>query len=1153
MEGVLRVSLQGGVDLNVDGARVPPPASRRARSLLAWLALHPGEHPRSEVAARFWPDVLESSARTSLRGALLELRRALGPAEGCLHTGRTTVGFAHGDGVWVDALEVDRLAREGQLDEALALAEGELLAGVDDDWVYDARESQRDMLLEIAETLARRADAEGDAAAAAAFSRRQVKLDPLSEDAHRGLIERLAAAGDRAAALKAYDVMCDRLRRDLGLAPGPETRALVERLRGEEAGAAAGTVETVPLPPGMVTPDEAIVGRVPELEALEGNLERARAGEARIVLLAGDAGMGKTRLAGEFSRRAHAGGANVLFGRCDEEALAPYQPWVEALRHYIAHADAGNLGRWAGAAAPELARLVPGLADRIPDLPEPLRAEPDTERYRLFEAIAGLLCGIGSTAPTVVVLDDLHWADKPTLLLLRHVVRSASGARLLVVGTYRESEVEPQHPLGQALVALRRDAAFERVPVEGLPERDVAVLVDRRRGGAGDERFVRALREETEGNPFFIEEILRSLPGDGAGDGAGGLGGAALPEGVRDAVRRRLERLSEGSRATLTLASVIGAAFSIELLEAVGEMDGDELLAALDEAVQARVVVEVPGTLGRYTFRHALIRATLYEELSRTRRARLHLRVGEVLERRSDASRYGELAHHFLAAAQLGTAGQAVRYSALAAEHATEQLAHEEAAEHLRNGLEALGEEGVDPSVRLRLLLSLGEAESRAGETGRARDAFESAAAIAREMGDGERLALAALGFAGQAWQSFGEVDDRAVELLEDALARLDDADSSVRARTLARLAVALYFAGAGERLDAMTEEALAIARRVEDPAALAAAIEARLYAIWHADAVEERLAGGTELLALAQQGDRSELAAQARRWRIVPLLDLGRWDEAVQEIEAHAELARTLGQPYELMYTKVFEGMRALFTGDFAAAQQLAGEILSSDHGRPGADATQFHGLHMLTLTQACGGIEQLEAPILEYIERYPGIPAWRAAIPMIHVATGRIEEAAAAVEELSRDDFAILPRDANWYPAMAWSALACRDAGTPEQARRLHSMLVPYADRGVVIGAGGAVWGSFSLYLGMLAARAGDARAAARHYEDELGWTAARGARPWHAQAQAAYGELLLTAGKDDRAQELLGEAAATAAALGMGALAARIETVAPRAAQR
>src|SRR3954447_15791364 len=235
--------------LEVDGTEVPPPPSRRARSLLAWLALPPGEHPRSEVAALFWPDVLEASARTSLRGALLELRRTLGPRADCLLSGRTMVGLAR-DAIWVDALEAARLVQANDLRGALEVGGGELLVGMDDEWVYTARDEHRELMIRVLETLAERAEAADDPAEAIALTRRLVALDPLSEDSHRRLIRRLAASGDRAAALAAYDAMSERLRRDLRVAPSPGPRPPAPKLRGEEL-AAAPAGDQLPLPPGI--------------------------------------------------------------------------------------------------------------------------------------------------------------------------------------------------------------------------------------------------------------------------------------------------------------------------------------------------------------------------------------------------------------------------------------------------------------------------------------------------------------------------------------------------------------------------------------------------------------------------------------------------------------------------------------------------------------------------------------------------------------------------------------------------------------------------------------------------------------------------------------------------------------------------------------
>jgi DNA-binding SARP family transcriptional activator len=1118
---VLRISLLGELRLEVDGAPAELPASRRARSLLAWLALHPGEHPRSEVAGRFWPDVLDASARTSLRGALAELRRSLGGAGDDLVATRERVGLARA--VQVDAAEFAAHLQAGRTAAALALVRGPLLADLDDDWIYPVRDAHRHEVIAAQGQLAAAAEERGDLAEAVALTRRQAALDPLSEELHRALMRRLAAAGDRAAAVGVYHALAERLRRDLGMAPAAETRALLAELRGgtpQPAAAAQNGDGSFPLPAPLALTRAPIVGREAELGALADAVREAAAGTARLVLVAGDPGIGKTTLAREAASRAAAAGAAVLYGRCDEDGIVPYEPWVQVADHAVAHASPALLERLATGVGPELARLAPELRRRVPDLPAPLQTEPDTERWRLFDALGGLLEEIAAERTAVVVLDDLHWADRSTLLLLRHLIRSRPHARLLVIGTYRAVELAPDAPLSAAIADLRREHLFTSIELGGLTEAQVAALVARRRGAAPEPGFARALHQETEGNPFFVEEVLRNV-GERSED--------RVPQGVREAVERRLARLSEPVRELLARAAVIGRDFDLALLERLTSATGDEVVARLEEAMRAQVIEEVG--VGRYSFLHALIRATLYDGLSLTRRARLHLQIGQALEEAPGAPPYGELAHHYWVAAA-GELDRVADYSARAARQALEQLAYDEAAGHAIRALQAL-DAGVpgDPGRRIELQLVLGEATDRAGDMPAARAAFADAAATARAAGDGAALATAALGLAGPSWRSFGEIDRDAVDLLEEALAGLGDGDPDLRARLLARLAIALYFASVPERVAALTAESAALAR---DHRAVAAALEARLYASWHPDGLADRLAAATELLALAEEDHRPELGALARRWAVVALLEAGEIERARAETAKHARTAATLRQPYEEMYAAVFGALWALLEGRFADAERHSATVLEAGQHRGGADALQFAGVHLISLAQERGGIGQLEPALRANAERYPAIPAWRSALAYALAESGRHDDARAELAELA-PLAATLPRDANWFPGMVFAALAVMWLGDAALARELRAELEPYAGRCVLLGAGGALWGTVERYLGLLSLTAGDDERAARELERALERDEAMGARPWAAHARELLADALERLG-DPRARALRDEAAATARELGM-----------------
>jgi len=408
--------------------------------------------------------------------------------------------------------------------------------------------------------------------------------------------------------------------------------APVSAHRVVSAPAAEEPTPSLPLPPLLAgTERTTFVGRGREMEQLWHCWERVRKGRPQLALVTGEAGVGKTRLAAEFTLAAHAEGATVLFGRSDEAATVSHQPFVEALRHYVAACPLGQLRAQLGATLAVLSRLLPELAQRLPDLPATPSTDPEAEARGLHDAFAALLAAARHGSPVVLFLDDLHLADKPTLMLLKNLVRSPVPSHLLALGTYRESDVKRKHPLSETLADLRRDQAFDRVPLRGLDEANVGALIHAWAGHEAPPGFVRAIHEHTEGNPFFIEEVLRHLAETDADYEREGrlttdlaIAELGIPEGVKEVIGQRLTRLSEECNSVLTIASVIGREFGIEALERASDLPVDRLLELLEEAVAARVIEEAPHMVGRYSFSHALTRETLYDELTTTRRVRLH-------------------------------------------------------------------------------------------------------------------------------------------------------------------------------------------------------------------------------------------------------------------------------------------------------------------------------------------------------------------------------------------------------------------------------------------------------------------------------------------------------------------------------------------------
>jgi DNA-binding SARP family transcriptional activator/tetratricopeptide (TPR) repeat protein len=686
-KGKLSVLALGDLALEVDGHPCDRIASHRARSLLGWLAVNPGLHPRSRVAGVFWPDVLEDSARSSLRTTLATLRRELGePAARAVTASRESVGIEPCAEVRIDLQVFEQLISRGELEEAVALCRGDLLADLDDDWTNEPREHHRQRLLEVLSRLAEEAESSGDLDAALHRTREQVTLDPLSEEAQRELVRRLAATGDRAGALSAYQAYGARLQRELGLAPSAGIRELIEGVRDGESVPADAQSPPAPLPPMLArTEPGPMVGRVAELEQLRLALARAAEGDLCAVLLSGEAGIGKSRLAAEFAGEAHASGAEVWAGRCYEDSPVPYGPFVESLRHRVTR-DA--LPAWA---AVELTRLLPELSGFDPPSHSPA-ADSGEARYRLFEAVVSVVANPSDRAPVLLVLEDLHWADQSTLLMLAHLTRAASSSSMLVLGTARDNE-----PCPDGLTALNSELAHDRrlvrIPVEGLSEAEVGELAstwltDERPAGLDAE-----LHARTGGNPLFVEELLRDA------EDAGRLGEAArshgVPAEVREVIGQRVNRLGKPCADALAFAAVLGDEFDVGDLAEATDRQRDDLVESLDVALAARLLREAPGAAGGYRFSHDLVRETVYEDLSAARRSLLHLRAADAIERMhgDDPKRLPELARHLVDAAPASDPKRAVRYLLLAAEQAQRGLAMAEAIDLYNQALELIPED----------------------------------------------------------------------------------------------------------------------------------------------------------------------------------------------------------------------------------------------------------------------------------------------------------------------------------------------------------------------------------------------------------------------------------------------------------------------------
>lgn len=902
------------------------------------------------------------------------------------------------------------------------------------------------------------------------------------------------------------------------------------------------------------------VGRDREIRDLNVALEDAVSGRGHLFFIGGEPGIGKSWLADEMGRRAEERGFSTLWGRCWEAGGAPaYWPWVQSLRSHVESCDPEALREQVGVGAPFVAQILPELKEHLPGVAAPPALDSEGARFQLFDAVAGMLHRMAAFRPLLLVLDDLHVADAPSLLLLRFLANEITDSRILIIGAYRHTEVGPDHPLAAVLAEARREPGTRGMVLEGLAEPEVRRFIEANAGVLPRESLVRAVHAETEGNPLFLREIVQLLAREGRLADAGERPWWKLntPPGVRQVIRRRIGELSEECNRLLVLASVLGREFSVEALERLSGEPTDTVWPLLDEAVAARAISDLPGTPGRFRFDHVLIRDAFYQELTPGRRVRLHRSAGEMLE-----SLYGdtahehlsELAHHFFEAAPAGDVDRALACARAAGERAVKLLAFEEAARLYRMALRVLElKRTAEPELRCELLLALGDAEMRANMAAGS-ETFLEATRLARSLDSPPHLARAALGYGGRFVWSRGACDPSVVPLLREALAALDREESELRARLLARLAGALRDQPAGEERDALSAEAVEIARRLGDPATLAYTLDGRYAATWEPGNAEGRLGIADELVRVAEAAGDLERAIQGHHYRLIAHLELGDIAAAHAALDAKARLVEDLRQPAQRWYLAVMRASLELFRGGADDAEPLIEGALRLNPDSWFANCS--YRMQMFALRREQDRLAELETLIRSSVDAYAVFPVYRAMLALLHVELGREEEARLEFEALAADDFADLPWDCEWIFCMTLLAeVACALEDTA-RAATLYRLLSPY-ERFNVVAPAEVSTGSVARSLGLLATLLSRWDEAARHFEAALAMNARMGARPWVARTRHDYARMLLdrsAAGDRERALELLRAAIATAEELGMVALrrrAKRLLDVGPPAA--
>src|SRR3954451_10085113 len=752
------------------------------------------------------------------------------------------------------------------------------------------------------------------------------------------------------------------------------------------------------------------VGRDRELDELLAALNDTRAGRGRAVLIGGEPGIGKSRLADELTVRAQSSNWLPLWGRAWEDAGAPpYWPWVQALRTLVRTLDRDEIVRCVGSGGADIAQMLPELREHLPDLPPPTSADSETARFQLFDSTTSLLRRVATERPLLIILDDLHAADTPSILFLRFLATQLADMGLLVVGTYRDLELTPEHPLTLAISEMARQSATRLMMLGGLTSDAVSDYIRSAAEIEPDGLAVAAVWRETNGNPLFVGEAVRLLQAEGKLTEVGDLTSLrfAVPSGVRAVISRRIGHLADDTSAALRVGAVIGPEFALDVLRRVLDVNSARAAAAMDEAVQAGLPVPVSTGVVRFRFSHDLVRETLYDAVPLYERAEMHRRIAETLEAihgATSAQHLAELAFHYNQAAQLGaddqvsTRDKAIVYARRAGDQAARALAYEEASQLYAMALAALAAgDTEDPRERTELLLALGDADARTGDLDRARGSFVEASRLAREIGSGELLARAALGYGGRHQMGRAGKKTLLVPLLRDAMTSLGAGDERLRVRVQTRLAGAMRSDPTQrDECDRLSAEAVALARDLDDADTLGFALAGRFWATWWPENPEERQRLLDEIEKIAAAIGDGEWISQAALLRFMFLFESGRIDEASGQVDRLIEVVRRTRQPAQLWLEPVSRAELALFRGDFELAEELIAEQFKTAYRvNPSKDDRSAAMMHRFLIRREQGRLAEIEVDVRAAGVEFSWYPCHKAALSIALLELDRADEA--------------------------------------------------------------------------------------------------------------------------------------------------------------
>jgi hypothetical protein len=896
-----------------------------------------------------------------------------------------------------------------------------------------------------------------------------------------------------------------------------------------------------------------LIGRARELGELRSGLAAAREGRGRVFLIAGEPGIGKTRLAEAVAGEAAAAGAMPLWGRAWESAGAPaYWPWTQILRGIVATRDAEELAAEHGPQLRWVAQLVPELADSS----EAGRAAATTSekgRFALFDAVSSFLHDVAAGEPLLIVLDDVHAADSESLLMLEFMAHSLPDTSIMVLVTFQEAAAHRRPEVERLLGALGREGPS--ITLRGFGDEELAQVVEATTGRRWPPHLIEGLMRTTEGNPFFTTEVMRLVAAESgpAGEGAGRVEGFPLPDTAREAVRRRFQPLGAHAVKALETAAVIGREFRLTTLAKAidGELEAG-LMASIDEAVGEGLIVEVPGSIGRFRFTHNLIRETLYGALGRASKVELHGAVGAAIEDTyGDAPEHlVELAHHFTQASPLGDTERALEYSVKAADAAMAGYAYEQAAELYELALDMSELQRPDPRRRAELLLGLGRARARADHRG-SRETLIEAGEAALAAGEPVLLAEAALSM--RAWPlGSGVLDDQPGRLLGQALKLLDgdaDEERGLRARVMARLAASLYYwSGSEKRREALVLDALAIARDLGDPETLAHVLSNGQLATWGPYFTGRDLHWMDELLGLIEDMEGADdLELVTRNRKIDFLVELGDLTAAETSLRALELTVGSSADPRTEGYVYLQRARQAVIEGRVAEAERL--------NARAVQVAERLHDTNMVILAAnqraglrwTQGKLAGEAAQIREMVAK-DVTPAWQAASLRVACEEGNEDDARRALDRLAANDFEDIPAYNGYLVTLGLIAEGCAELRDAARAEQLYQLLVPFADRNMTTPQ--AIFaGPVEHFLGVLAGTSDDWERAESHLEAARTAAGRMNAPLVQVRANLELAGLLGRRGEPadrDRALGLIAEAQPLAAELDMEPIVARLDAL-------